>query len=122
MSLLVMHYGLEFFARRSPAKTAIRFQSRTLNFRELNARANRVAHFLSTLGIRKGDRVAAFLDNCLEYPEIIYGCAKGGFVLVPINFRLTGREAKALISHSWWKPIPSALATLRALLACPKAP
>jgi len=100
MSLLVMHYGLEFFARRSPAKTAIRFQSRTLNFRELNARANRVAHFLSSLGIRKGDRVAAFLDNCLEYPEIIYGCAKGGFVLVPINFRLTGREAKALISHS----------------------
>ncbi|MBM1143022.1 AMP-binding protein [Alcanivorax sp. ZXX171] len=100
MSLLVMHYGLEFFARRSPTKTAIQFQSRILSFHDLNARANRVAHFLTSLGIRKGDRVATFLDNCLEYPEIIYGCAKAGFVLVPINFRFTGGEARALISHS----------------------
>ncbi len=100
MSLLVMHYGLEFFARRSPGKTAVRFQSQMLSFNDLNARANRVAHFLASLGIRKGDRVAAFLDNCLEYPEIIYGCAKGGFLLVPINFRLTGPESRALISHS----------------------
>ncbi len=100
MSLLLMHYGLEFFARRSPAKTAVQFRDRKLSFEQLNARANRVAHALRAQGVQQGECVGAFLDNCLEYPEIIYGCSKAGMVLVPINYRLTGREARALLGHS----------------------
>lgn len=100
MSLLVMHYGLELFSRRYPEKKAIQFQSQNLSFRELNARANKVANYLSSLGLSKGDRVAAFLDNCIQYPEIIYGCSKAGLVIVPINFRLTPAEALALVKHS----------------------
>jgi len=100
MSLLVMHYGLELFSRRYPEKKAIQFQSTQLTFKELNDRANKVAHHLSSLGIRRGERVAAFLDNCKQYPEIIYGCSKAGLVLVPINFRLTPPEALALVEHS----------------------
>ncbi|UZD66038.1 class I adenylate-forming enzyme family protein [Marinobacter sp. AN1] len=100
MSLLVMHYGLELFSRRYPEKKAIQFQSQNLSFRELNSRANKVANYLSSLGLSKGDRVAAFLDNCIQYPEIIYGCSKAGLVIVPINFRLTPAEALALVKHS----------------------
>jgi len=100
MSLLVMHYGLELFSRRYPEKKAVQFQSQNLSFRELNARANKVANYLSSLGLSKGDRVAAFLDNCIQYPEIIYGCSKAGLVIVPINFRLTPAEALALVKHS----------------------
>lgn len=100
MSLLVMHYGLELFSSRYPEKKAIQFKSQQLTYRELNRRANKVAHHLLSLGLQKGERVAAFLDNCLQYPEIIYGCSKAGLVLVPINFRLTPSEALALIKHS----------------------
>lgn len=99
-TLLLMHYGLEFFARRSPHKTALIFRDRALDFIELNARANQVAHALAGAGIRKGDRAGAYLDNCLEYPEIIYGCSKAGVVLVPINYRLTASEASALLAHA----------------------
>ena len=100
MSLLLMHSGLEFFARRSPAKPAVILGEQTLTFEVLNRRANRVAHALAASGIGKGDRVGAWLDNCLEYPEIIFGCSKAGAVLVPINYRLTGREAHALLAHA----------------------
>src|SRR5690554_1844305 len=100
MSLLVMHSGLELFSHRSPEKKAIQFRSQTRSFKELNARANKVANYLLSLGLNKGDRVAAFLDNCIQYPEIIYGCSKAGLVIVPINFRLTPPEALALVKHS----------------------
>jgi len=95
-----MHSGLEFFSRRSPNKTAVIMGERALTFTELNARANRVAHALAASGIAKGDRVGAWLDNCIEYPEIIFGCSKAGAVLVPINYRLTGREAHPLLRHA----------------------
>lgn len=100
MSLLLIHYGLEFYSRCSPDKIAVYFRDNTLTFSQLNTRANRVAHALLNCGLKKGDRVAAFLDNCMEYPEIIYGCSKAGMVLVPINFRLAPREAFALLEHS----------------------
>jgi acyl-CoA synthetase (AMP-forming)/AMP-acid ligase II len=99
-SVLTIHYGLEFFARRHPQKTAVILGERRLTFDELNRRANRVANALTETGLSKGDRVAALLDNCLEYPEIIYGCSKAGIVLIPLNFRLVAREAQALLEHS----------------------
>jgi len=68
MSLLLMHSGLEFFARRSPAKPAVILGEATLAFDALNRRANRVAHALAASSIGKGDRVGAWLDNCIEYP------------------------------------------------------
>ena len=67
-SVLTVHYGLEFFARRHPQKTAVICGERRLTFDELNRRANRVANALLGTGLSKGDRVAALLDNCLEYP------------------------------------------------------
>ncbi len=100
MSLLLMHSGLELFSRRSPHKTAVILGEHSLTFTELNARANRVAHALAASGVRRGERVGAWLDNCLEYPEIVFGCSKAGAVLVPINYRLTGREAHALLHHA----------------------
>ena len=99
-SILTVQYGLEFFARRHPQKTAVTCGDGHLTFDELNRRANRVANTLLGTGLSKGDRVAALLDNCLEYPEIIYGCSKAGIVLVPLNFRLVAREAQALLEHS----------------------
>jgi len=59
---------------------------------ELNARANRLANWLRGLGVGKGDRVAILAQNSVVYVDLLYGLAKIGAVLVPLNWRLTARE------------------------------
>ncbi|WP_235489318.1 class I adenylate-forming enzyme family protein, partial [Frankia sp. AvcI1] len=48
----------------------------------------------------KGDRVAVCARNTPEWPEITYGLAKAGLVLVPINIRLSGPEVDYVLSDS----------------------
>ncbi len=56
-------------------------------------------HFLG-LGLVKGDRVAVLAYNCLEWAEIYAATAKAGLVAVPVNFRLTAREAAYIIANA----------------------
>jgi len=61
-------------------------------YRELNARANRAANWLRELGVEKGDRVAILAQNSVVYVDLLYGLAKIGAILAPLNWRLTARE------------------------------
>ena len=67
--------------------------------------ADRVAHFLHSKGIRKGDRVAIFLPNLPHYPPVYFGILKAGAVCVTcnplytpteLNYQLKDAGAKAL--------------------------
>jgi long-chain acyl-CoA synthetase len=81
----------EFVARNAewyPDKTAVIFEKRKLSWREFNGRINRIANHLKKAGLAKGDRVALLSQNCLEYPEIIFGALKAGGVIVPISTML----------------------------------
>ena len=89
----------EFVARNGewyPKKIAVVCEGRKLTWKELNSRANRVAGGLKSAGISKGDRVAIVSQNCLEYPEIMFGALKAGGVIVPVSTMLqketAGRE------------------------------
>ena len=86
-------------AKRYPDKTAFVFEKTRYTFKELNDRANRVANALLGMGVRKGDRVAALLDNCSQYVELICGLPKGGIILVPLNTRLSERELTYIINE-----------------------
>ena len=81
----------EFIARNAewyPDKTAVIFEGRSLAWRELNEKANRVANYLQKAGISKGDRVAILSPNCLEFPELMFGALKAGAIIVPISTML----------------------------------
>jgi acyl-CoA synthetase (AMP-forming)/AMP-acid ligase II len=54
-------------------------------YAQLNDRANRLANGLLRLGIRKGDFVALYAMNCLEYMEFELACARIGIVGVLMN-------------------------------------
>ncbi|HOJ52387.1 MAG TPA: long-chain-fatty-acid--CoA ligase [Syntrophales bacterium] len=73
---------------------------RRLTFGEVERRANALAHFLTSAGVRPGDRVAIFQTNCLEFPEMVYAIEKAGAILVTINFRLREEETKYILSNS----------------------
>ncbi len=87
-------------ARLYPGRTAVRDLRRALTYAQWEERANRLANAFAGLGLRKGDRVAIFAHNCVEWMEIYAACAKSGVVAVPVNFRLTGPEVKYILEDS----------------------
>ena len=65
---------------------------REITWKDFNCQANRFANFLLSRGIRKGEKVAILLMNCLEWLPIYFGILKAGAVAVPLNFRYTSDE------------------------------
>ncbi|MFB0561459.1 MAG: class I adenylate-forming enzyme family protein [Candidatus Lokiarchaeia archaeon] len=86
-------------AWRYPNKEAIVCKGKRVTFRELNDRANSLAHGLMNLGIRKGDFVAIILMNCVEFVETYYALAKIGAIAAPQNYRLTPNDIERLINQ-----------------------
>ena len=67
---------------------------RQMTWCEFDATANRFANLLLGRGIKKGDKVAILLMNCLEWLPIYFGILKAGAVAVPLNFRYDAEEIK----------------------------
>ena len=65
-----------------------------ITWSEFNKKANRFANFLLTRGVKKGDKVAILLMNCLEWLPIYFGILKSGALAVPLNYRYTSDEIK----------------------------
>ena len=61
---------------------------------EFNKKANRFSNLLLSRGIKKGDKVAILLMNCLEWLPIYFGILKTGALAVPLNYRYTSEEIK----------------------------
>jgi amino acid adenylation domain-containing protein len=76
---------LERSAERFPNKTAIVCGGRRLTYREVEERANRLAHSLIAEGIERWDRVAVFLDNSVEAAVSIFAILKAGGVFLVVN-------------------------------------
>jgi len=71
-----------------------------LDFRQLREQAHRVARALIDRGIQPGERVAIWAPNMWEWPVAALGIHCAGAVLVPINTRYKGREARFILDKS----------------------
>ena len=71
-------------------RPAITFEGRTVTYGEMDAIANRYAHWAKGQGITRGQTVALFLPNRLEYLPIWFGLTKVGIATALINNNLTG--------------------------------
>ncbi len=91
---------IEARARSHADRPCVRFKGRSSSFREVNDRANRLAHGLVDLGVSRGDRVAALLPNRLEFLDLWFACAKLGAVLVPLNPLLKGEALEYSVRDS----------------------
>lgn len=68
------------------------YYRREISWHVFNEKANRFANLLLSRGIRKGDKVAVLLMNCLEWLPIYFGILKTGALAVPLNFRYASDE------------------------------
>src|SRR5271166_368033 len=87
-------------ARFRPNHTAVVFEDCRLSFRAFNARVNRLANALSSLNVKKGDKVATVLPNCLNLLETYWAVAKIGAVVVPLSPLLREKALATLIQDS----------------------
>ena len=67
---------------------------RELTWQEFDLKANRFANLLLARGVKKGDKVAILLENCIEWLPIYFGVLKSGALAVPMNYRYTSEEIK----------------------------
>ncbi len=91
----------EFLTRRAsltPDREGLVCEGVRRTFKDLNERANRLAHAMKDLGVGHGDRVALLALNDPEYFDLYFGLGKIGAILVPINYRLAGPEIQFIIS------------------------
>lgn len=78
-------FNLATAAARYPDKAAYRFFGRALSFRELHAQAEALAGWLQAAGVRAGDRVAIYLQNCPQFVVALYAVFRANAVAVPVN-------------------------------------
>lgn len=67
---------------------------------EFDVKANRFANLLLSRGVKKGEKVAILLMNCLDWLPIYFGILKAGAVAVPLNYRYTAEEIKYCVEQS----------------------
>ena len=87
-------------ARYRPDKLALIIDDHRLTYREYNQNVNRLANALLDMGIRKGDKIATLLPNCMELLETYWAVSKIGAVVVPLSTLLLGKGLKALLDDS----------------------
>ena len=91
---------LKINARHFPTTTALKDKDRSFTYPETNSRVNRLSHSLVGIGLKKGDKVAVLLENCIEIIEIYLAVAKTGIIIVPMNFRLVGKDIDYIVNNS----------------------
>ena len=93
-------WWVQRWSELQPEKTAIIFEGERISYLDLHRRANRTSCWLQSLGIEKGDRVAAILSNCPDFIEIYLACARLGALFVPINQRATSPELEYFLKDA----------------------
>ena len=77
-----------------PDREALYCEGRRLTFRELDERANRLAHHFASLGVGAGDHVGCHMMNGTEYVETMLALFKIRAVPVTVNYRYVDEELR----------------------------
>ncbi len=92
-----------YWAQRSPEAVALDepVTKRRWTYRDLDRRANRLAHALAArCGVGRGDRVAVLAHNRGEQFEALFACAKLGALFAPLNWRLAPAELDGVLADA----------------------
>lgn len=81
-------------------QAAIVCEGRRVDYAALYRVSKQAAHGIRAAGLRPGDRLAYLGKESEHYYELVFGAAKSGTVLVPINWRLTAAEVEHVLRDS----------------------
>lgn len=111
-----IHQLFEAQVERTPDAVALRFEDQQLTYRQLNERANQVAHYLQNLGVKPEVLVGICMERSLEMVLGLLGILKAGGAYVPMDpsypeerlgYMMGDAKVKILLSlRSLQKPLP----------------
>src|SRR4051812_43825808 len=90
----------EIVADTVPDRNAVIAGERQLTYADLDARANRVAHYLLDVGVKPGQHVGVYAFNRAEWLECFLGCFKARVVPINVNYRYTVEELRYLFDNA----------------------
>ncbi|MCG8689810.1 MAG: AMP-binding protein, partial [Minwuiales bacterium] len=93
-----MHPGL--IAEKTPDKPAyiMAGSGRAVTYRELNEASNRGAHLFRSLGLKRGDGIAIFMENNVHYFQICWAAHRAGLYYTCISSYLTAEEVEYIVA------------------------
>jgi amino acid adenylation domain-containing protein len=96
-SQLCLHELFEEQAAAKPDAVALRFEGEGLSYRELNERANRLAHYLVERGVQVEDRVGLLLERSVEMVVSLLAVLKAGAMYVPLDPQSPAERLRTMI-------------------------
>ncbi|CAB4702516.1 MAG: AMP-binding protein [Actinobacteria bacterium] len=84
----------------APDKPAVKVGDRAVTFAELEADANRLAHYLTSRGIGAGDHVAIYAKNSIEHVVCVLAIVKVRAVNINVNYRYVESELDYLFDNA----------------------
>jgi len=94
----LVHNLLTDSAKRCSDRPALICEERTCTFGQLDEGADRLAAVLQDRGLRRGDRVAVFLENSTELVMVVFAILKAGGVFVVVNPTTKARKLAYLLN------------------------
>ncbi len=83
---------LDDSAEKYPQQVFTIFQGASRTYSQVKEASEKVAAFLLSMGVKKGEPIAIFLPNIPQFPEIFFGILKAGAVCVTCNPLYTAEE------------------------------
>jgi long-chain acyl-CoA synthetase len=119
-----MYPGVHATKRAAQPAIIMAQTGETITYAELEARANRLAHFLRNRGLKRLDHYAILMENNARYVECCAAGERAGLYFTCINSYLTADEAAYIINNSESKVLITSQekreTALKALAQCPK--
>ncbi|MFW9262313.1 amino acid adenylation domain-containing protein [Nostoc sp. CALU 546] len=109
-----IHQLFEQHVEKAPESVAVVYENQQLTYRQLNQRANQLAHYLQKLGIKPDAPVGICLERSLEAAVAILGTLKAGGACVPLDptypperlaFMLADTGATVVLTQASLKPL-----------------
>jgi long-chain acyl-CoA synthetase len=125
---MLLHQLLETSVSQRPDKVALICDTQSYTYAQLGDMVAQLAAEFQRLGVRRGDRVALFLDNSVELVVGVFAALTAGAVFMPVNpltkadklaYMLNDSRATALVTHGVLRSAWSdALGQNKSVLAC----
>ncbi len=97
---LCLHQLFEQQVKQNPQAIAVKLEDEFLTYEELNCKANQLAHYLQSLGVKSESLVGIFVERSLEMIIGILGILKAGGAYVPLDINYPQERITYLIEDT----------------------
>ena len=84
----------------TPDNIAAVFEGKEITYKELNEKANQIAHYIEILNLNKNDFIGLMLPRSIEILICIWGCLKAGICYIPIDTALPTKRINYMLANS----------------------